>query len=199
MKKLMVMLLTMGLLGLLSLGTVAYADDKDDKGDKDKQDHKKVVICDKKDHKFKLIEVKLDEVKEHLHDDGFFPKGKVLEEDKDKAIVKFVCDSKDKKDDRDKKDLEDVKVLICEKKDHKFKLIEVKLDEVKKHLRDDGFFPKDKVLEEDKDKAIVKFVCDFKDKKDDKKTIYPFQEDKKDHKDDNKAATIGMRQTALAV
>jgi hypothetical protein len=99
--------------------------------------------------------------------------------------------------DKDKKDHK--KVVICDKKDHKFKLIEVKVDEVKKHLKDDGFFPKGKVLEEDKDKATVKFVCDFKDKKGDEKKIYPFQDDKKDDKDDKKAAVIGMRQTTLVV
>ncbi len=220
MKKLIVMLLAMALMGLLNLDTVTYADDKDHKDDKDKKDDpKKVAVCVKKDHKFTLIEVKLDEVKDHLKDDAFFPKGEVFwAEDKDKAIVKFLCDFKDKKDNKDKnrsdsdnghnghdKDFKDIHVLICLEKDHKVKLIEVKLDEVKKYLHDDAFFPKDKVLKEDKDKAIVKFLCHF-DKKDHKETIYPFHKDKDFFKDKDlkeqaplHQAAIGTRQTALVV
>jgi hypothetical protein len=86
-------------------------------------------------------------------------------------------------------------------------LIEVKKDDLEKYLEDDAFFPKAKAVEEDKDKAIVKFLCDFKDNgddKDDKKTIYLFQDDKDDNGDKNgkhekHTAAIGMRQTALAV
>jgi hypothetical protein len=83
MKKLITMLLAMGLLALLSLGTVAYADEggkgKKDNGDNGKKDHKKVVLCIEKDDEFKLIEVKKDELEKYLEDDAFFPKAKVLE------------------------------------------------------------------------------------------------------------------------
>jgi hypothetical protein len=106
MKKLITMLLAMGLLALLSLSTVAYADEggngKKDNGDNGKKDHKKVLLCIEKDDEFKLIEVKKDELEKYLEDDAFFPKAKVLEEDEDKAIVKFLCDF-DNGDDKDDK------------------------------------------------------------------------------------------------
>jgi hypothetical protein len=210
MKKLITMLLAMGLLALLSLGTVAYADEggkgdgKNGNGDNGEKDHKKVVLCIEKDHEFKLIEVKKDDLEKYLEDDAFFPKAKVVEEDKDKAIVKFLCDFKDNGNNGN--NFEHVKVLLCQEKDHEFKLIEVKKDDLEKYLEDDAFFPKAKVVEEDKDKVIVKFLCDFKDDKDDKKVIYLFQADKDDNGDKNGKdekkndyAAIGMRQTALAV
>jgi hypothetical protein len=226
MKKLITMLLAMGLLALLSLGGVAYADEdgKNANDNNGKKDHKKVVICHKKDHEFKLVAVKKEELEKHLEDDAFFPKAKVIEEDEDKATVKFVCDNNgdngnnngdngnNNGDDKD----DHVKVLVCHEKDHEFKLVAVKKEELKKQLEDDAFFPKAKVIEEDEDKATVKFVCDNNgdngnnngdngdnngDDKDDKKTIYPFQDDNDDNGDDNghQAAAIGMRQTALVV
>jgi hypothetical protein len=106
MKKLITMLLAIGLLALLSLSTVAYADEggknngKNGNGDNGEKDHKKVVLCQEKDHEFKLIEVKKDDLEKYLEDDAFFPKAKVVEEDKDKATVKFLCDFKDDKDDK---------------------------------------------------------------------------------------------------
>ena len=103
MKKLITMLLAMGLLALLSLGGVAYADEggKNASDNNGKKDHKKVVICHEKDHEFKLVAVKKEELKKQLEDDAFFPKAKVIEEEKDKATVKFVCDNNgDDKDDK---------------------------------------------------------------------------------------------------
>ncbi len=96
MKKLITMLLAMGLLALLSLGTVAYADE----GGNGKEDDKHVVLCQEKDDEFKFIEVKKDDLEKYLEDGAFFPKAKVLEEDKDNAIVKFLCDNGDDKDDK---------------------------------------------------------------------------------------------------
>jgi hypothetical protein len=106
MKKLITMLLAMGLLTLLSLSTVAYADEggkgngKNGNGDNGEKDHKQVVICFEKDDELKLIEVKKDDLEKYLEDGAFFPKAKVLEEDKDKATVKFLCDNGDGKDDK---------------------------------------------------------------------------------------------------
>ncbi len=101
MKKLITMLLAMGLLALLSLGTVAYADEGGNgNGDNGKEDDKYVVLCQEKYDEFKLIKVKKDDLEKYLEDGAFFPKAKVLEEDKDKATVKFLCDNGDDKDDK---------------------------------------------------------------------------------------------------
>jgi hypothetical protein len=106
MKKLITMLLAMGLLALLSLSTVAYADEggkgngKNGNGDNGEKDHKQVVICFEKDDELKLIEVKKDDLEKYLEDGAFFPKTKVLEENEDKATVKFLCDNGDDKDDK---------------------------------------------------------------------------------------------------
>ena len=138
MKKLITMLLAMGLLALLSLSTVAYADEggNNSNGDNGKKDDKTVVLCQEKDDELKLIEVKKDDLEKYLEDNAFFPKAKVVEEDKDKATVKFLCDNGNDKDD--------------------------------------------------------------------KKVIYPYQADKDDNgdkngKDEKHAAAIGMHQTALVV
>jgi hypothetical protein len=264
MKKLVTMLLAMGLLALLSLSAVAYADEggkgKNGNSDNGKEDDKYVVLCQEKYDEFKLIKVKKDDLEKYLEDGAFFPKAKVLEEDKDKATVKFLCDNGDngnnngdhvkvllcqekydefklievKKDDLEKyledgaffpkaKVLEEdkdkatvkflcdngdngnnndnhVKVLLCQEKYDEFKLIEVKKDDLEKYLEDGAFFPKAKVLEEDKDKATVKFLCDNGDDKDDKKVIYPYQADKDDNGDKkNDYAAIGIHQSALVV
>src|SRR5918992_896509 len=108
MKKLITMLLAMGLLALLSLGTVAYADEggngKNSNGDNGEKDHKKVVLCIEKDDELKLIEVKKDDLEKYLEDDAFFPTSEAFEAaDEDKVIVKFVCDFKDNGDDKDDK------------------------------------------------------------------------------------------------
>src|SRR5918999_1581579 len=97
MKKLITMLLAMGLLALLSLSTVAYADEggNNGNGDNGKKDDKTVVLCQEKDDELKLIEVKKDDLEKYLEDGAFFPKAKVLEEEKDKATVKFLCDNGD--------------------------------------------------------------------------------------------------------
>jgi hypothetical protein len=205
MKKPITMLLAMGLLALLSLGTVAYADEggngKNGNGDNGKEDDKTVVLCQEKYDEFKLIEVKKDDLEKYLEDDAFFPKAKVLEEDKDKATVKFLCDNGDNGNNNG----DHVKVLLCQEKYDEFKLIEVKKDDLEKYLEDDAFFPKAKVLEENEDEATVKFWCDNGDDKDDKKVIYPYQADKDDNGDKNGKdkkndyAAIGIRQSALVV
>src|ERR687896_2329614 len=158
MKKLITMLLAMGLLALLSLSTVAYADEggNNGNGDNGKKDDKTVVLCQEKDDELKLIEVKKDDLEKYLEDDAFFPKAKVLEENEDKAIVKFLCDNGDNGNNNDNH----VKVILCQEKDDELKLIEVKKDDLEKYLEDGAFFPKAKVLEEEKDKATVKFLCD---------------------------------------
>jgi hypothetical protein len=95
MKKLITMLLATGLLTLLSLSTVAYADEggNNGNGDNGKEDDKTVVLCQEKDDELKLIEVKKDDLEKYLEDGAFFPKAEVLEEDEDKATVKFWCDN----------------------------------------------------------------------------------------------------------
>jgi hypothetical protein len=199
MKKLITMLLAMGLLALLSLGTVAYADEsgngngKNGNGGNGEKDHKQVVICFEKDDELKLISVKKDDLEKYLEDGAFFPKAKVLEENEDKATVKFLCDNGDNGNNNG----DHVKVLLCQEKDDEFKLIEVKKDDLEKYLEDGAFFPKAKVLEENEDKATVKFLCDNGDGKDDKKTIYPYQADNDEN--GQKTAAIGTRQTALVV
>src|SRR5918992_1085988 len=104
MERLITMLLAMGLLTLLSLSTVAYADEggnsNNGNGDNGEKDHKQVVICFEKDDELKLIEVKKDDLEKYLEDSAFFPKAKVLEENEDKATVKFLCDNGDGKDDK---------------------------------------------------------------------------------------------------
>ena len=104
MERLITMLLAMGLLTLLSLSTVAYADEggnsNNGNGDNGKEDDKKVVLCQEKDDELKLIEVKKDDLEKYLEDGAFFPKAKVLEEDEDKATVKFWCDNGNGKDDK---------------------------------------------------------------------------------------------------
>ena len=102
MKKLITMLLAMGLLALLSLSTVAYADEggNNGNGDNGKKDDKTVVLCQEKDDELKLIEVKKDDLEKYLEDNAFFPKAKVLEENEDKATVKFLCDNGNGKDDK---------------------------------------------------------------------------------------------------
>jgi hypothetical protein len=102
MKKLITMLLAMGLLALLSLSTVAYADEggNNGNGDNGKKDDKTVVLCQEKDDELKLIEVKKDDLEKYLEDGAFFPKAKVVEENEDKATVKFLCDNGDDKDDK---------------------------------------------------------------------------------------------------
>jgi hypothetical protein len=101
MKKLITMLLAMGLLALLSLGTVAYADEGGNgNGDNGKEDDKYVVLCQEKYDESKLIKVKKDDLEKYLEDDAFFPKAKVLKEYEDKATVKFLCDNGDGKDDK---------------------------------------------------------------------------------------------------
>jgi hypothetical protein len=200
MKKLITMLLAMGLLALLSLGTVAYADEsgngKNGNGDNSKEDDKTVVLCQEKYDEFKLIEVKKDDLEKYLEDGAFFPKAKVLEENEDKATVKFLCDNGDNGNNNG----DHVKVLLCQEKYDEFKLIEVKKDDLEKYLEDGAFFPKAKVLEEDEDKATVKFWCDNGNGKDDKKVIYPYQADKDDNGDKkNDYAAIGIRQSALVV
>jgi hypothetical protein len=202
MKKLITMLLAMGLLALLSLGTVASADEGNkDKGNGNSDNGEKVVLCIEKDDKFKLIEVKKDDLEKYLEDDAFFPKGQVFEaEDEDKVIVKFLCESKDNGNNGD--NFEHVKVLLCIDKDNESKLIEVKKDDLEKYLEDDAFFPKSEVFEaEYEGKVAVKFWCDNNgNDKDDKKVIYLFQADKDDNGNENgKHAAIGIRQTALAV
>jgi hypothetical protein len=121
MKKLIMLLLATGLLALLSLSTVAYADSRDDHGGKDgdHKDHDVVPLCipkdwddEKDDHKFELAFVKIWDVKDHIDDGAFFPKIKVLEEEKDHAVVKLSCE-KDDKDDHKKDDHKD------DKDDHK--------------------------------------------------------------------------------
>src|SRR5918999_2500101 len=176
MKKLITMLLAMGLLALLGLSTVAYADEggNNGNGDNGKKDDKTVVLCQEKDDELKLIEVKKDDLEKYLEDNAFFPKAKVLEENEDKATVKFLCDNGDNGNNNDNH----FKVLLCQEKDDEFKLIEAKKEDLEKYLEDGAFFPKAEVVEEDKDKVIVKFLCDFKNKddKDDKKVIYLFRD-----------------------
>jgi hypothetical protein len=197
MKKLITMLLAMGLLALLSLGTVAYADESGNgNGGNSKEDDKTVVLCQEKYDEFKLIEVKKDDLEKYLEDGAFFPKAKVLEENEDKATVKFLCDNGDNGNNNG----DHVKVLLCQEKYDEFKLIEVKKDDLEKYLEDGAFFPKAKVLEENEDKATVKFWCDNGNGKDDKTVIYPYQADKDDNGDKkNDYAAIGIRQSALVV
>ncbi len=119
MKKLITMLLAMGLLALLSLGTVAYADEggkygngsgnngngnngngNNGNGNNGKEDDKTVVLCQEKDDEVTLVEVKKDDLEKYLEDGAFFPKAEVLEEDEDKATVKFWCDNGNGEDDK---------------------------------------------------------------------------------------------------
>src|SRR5918999_715213 len=198
MKKLITMLLAMGLLALLGLSTVAYADEggNNGNGDNGKEDDKTVVLCQEKDDELKLIEVKKDDLEKYLEEGAFFPKAKVLEENEDKATVKFLCDNGDNGNNNS----DHIKVVLCQEKDDELKLIEVKKDDLEKYLEDGAFFPKAKVLEEDEDKATVKFWCDNGNGKDDKKVIYPYQADKDDNGDKkNDYAAIGIRQSALVV
>jgi hypothetical protein len=196
MKKLITMLLAMGLLALLSLGTVAYADEGGNgNGDNGKEDDKYVVLCQEKYDESKLIKVKKDDLEKYLEDDAFFPKAKVLKEYEDKATVKFLCDNGDNGNNNG----DHVKVLLCQEKYDETKLIEVEKDDLEKYLEDDAFFPKAKVLKEYEDKVTVKFWCDNGDDEDDKKVIYPYQADKDDNGDKNDYAAIGIRQSALVV
>ena len=95
MKKLITMLLAMGLLALLSLGTVAYADGgNNSEGNGNDGNGEKVILCQEKDDEFKLIKVKKDDLEQYLEDDAFFPKREVFEaEDEGKVAVKFWCDN----------------------------------------------------------------------------------------------------------